>query len=104
MYVGLVLGERRELHAELVEVQARDLLVEVLRQRVHLALVEVGVREQLDLRDHLVREAVRHHEARVTGRAAEVQQAAFGEHDDRVTVGEHPLVDLRLHVACARCP
>ena len=38
---GLLLGERRELHAELVEVQARDLLVEVLRQRVHLALVEV---------------------------------------------------------------
>ena len=35
--VGLLLGERRELHAELVEVQARDLLVEVLRQHVHLA-------------------------------------------------------------------
>ena len=43
MYVGLVLGELGELHAELVEVQARHLLVEVLRQRVHLALVEVGV-------------------------------------------------------------
>jgi hypothetical protein len=37
---------------------------------------------QLDLRDHLVREAVAHHEARVAGGAAEVQQAALGEHDD----------------------
>src|SRR5581483_6736163 len=54
----LLLRERRQLHAELPEVQPRDLLVEVLGQRVHLALVEVGVGEQLDLRDHLVAEAV----------------------------------------------
>ena len=71
----------------------------MLGQRVHAALVEVGVREQLDLGDHLIGEAVRHHEARVTRRAPEVQQATLGEHDDRVTVGEHPLVDLRLHLA-----
>ena len=33
---------------------------------------------------------------RVAGRVAEVQQAALGEHDDRVAVLEAPLVDLRL--------
>jgi hypothetical protein len=53
---------------------------------------------QLELRDHLVGERRRHHEARVAGRAAEVQQAAFGEHHHAVAVGEHPLVVLRLDV------
>ena len=67
-------------------------------QRVHPPLVDLGVAEQLDLRDHLVGERVRHHEARVAGRVAEVQQPALGQHDDRVAVGEHPLVDLRLDV------
>src|SRR6185437_9204192 len=42
--------------------------------------------------------AVAHHEARVPGRVAQVQQAALGQHDDRVAVGEDPLVDLRLDV------
>ena len=78
--------------------QARDLLVEVLRQHVDLLLVLVVLREQLDLGDRLVRERVRHHEARVAGRVAEVQQAALREHDHRVAVGEPPLVDLRLDV------
>ena len=91
-------GAARELHAERVEVQPRDLLVEVLGQHVDLLLVLVVLREQLDLGDRLVRERVRHHEARVAGRVAEVQQAALGEHDDRVAVGEDPLVDLRLDV------
>ena len=58
--------------------------------------VAPGVVEQLDLREHLVRERARHHEARMAGRASEVHEAAFGEHDDRVAVGERPQVDLRL--------
>src|SRR3954454_3898131 len=49
---GLVVGQRREPHPEVVEVQPGDLLVEVLRQHVHTVLVGVGVREQLDLRQH----------------------------------------------------
>ena len=56
----------------------------------------LGVGEQLDLGHHLVGEAGRHHEARVAGGAAEVQQATLGQHDDRVAVGEDELVDLRL--------
>ena len=54
---GLLVGERRELHAERVEVQPGDLLVEVLGQDVDLLLVVLGLREQLDLGDRLVREA-----------------------------------------------
>ena len=82
--VGLLLGEGRQPHAERVEVQAGDLLVEVLRQDVDLPLVVVVLGEQLDLGDHLVGEGVRHHEGRVAGGVAQVQQAALGEHDDRV--------------------
>ena len=86
------------LRAERVEVQAGDLLVEVLRQHVDLLLVLVVLREQLDLGDRLVRERVRHHEARVARGVAEVQQPALGQHEDRVAVGEAPLVHLRLDV------
>src|SRR3954463_12913605 len=91
--VGAQLGQAS---SERVQMQARDLLVEVLGQHVDLLLVLVVLGEQLDLGDRLVRERVRHHEARVAGRVAEVQQAALGEDDDRVAVGEGPLVDLRL--------
>ena len=55
--LGLALGQLGEPDAEGVEVQARDLLVEVLRQRVDLLLVVAGLREELDLGDRLVGEA-----------------------------------------------
>jgi hypothetical protein len=70
----------------------------VLGQDVDLLLVLVVLREQLDLGDRLVAERVAHHETRVPGGVAQVQQPALGKHDDRVTVGEYPLVDLRLDV------
>src|SRR5689334_24805184 len=52
----LVLGQLGEVHAERVEVQPRDLLVELLREHVHLLLVLVVLVEELDLGDRLVRE------------------------------------------------
>src|SRR5262245_52037943 len=44
----LLRREARELHAELAQVQPRDLLVERLGQRVHLALVARGLLPELD--------------------------------------------------------
>ena len=97
--VGRLVGPQLgELGAERTEVQAGDLLVEVLGQHVDLLLVLVVLGPQLDLGDRLVGERVRHHERRVAGRVAEVQQPALGQQDDRVAVGELPLVDLRLDV------
>jgi hypothetical protein len=69
-------------------VQARDLLVEVLRQHVDFFSYSSVVGEQLDLRQRLVGERGRHHEARVAGGVAEVHQAAFGQQDDALAVGE----------------
>src|ERR1043165_2777364 len=55
---GLVVAQLGELHADLGEVQPRDLLVELLRQSVDLFLVlaVLVVRVELDLRQGLVGE------------------------------------------------
>src|SRR3546814_13812544 len=47
---------------------------------------------------HLVGERCTHHEARMAGGAAEVDQAALGQHQQALAVREHHLVDLRLDV------
>ena len=103
--VGLGLGEGRQVNAELFEVEACDLFVEDLRERIDDAafvldasdsLLALSVEPEVDLCDGLVREGGTHHETRVTGGAAVIQQAAFGEHEDAVAVGENPFVVLRL--------
>ena len=103
--VGLGLGEGRQVDAELFEVEACDLFVEDLRERIDDAafvldagdsLLALGIEPEVDLGDGLVREGGTHHEARVTGSAAEVQQAAFGEHENAVAVRENPFIVLWL--------
>ncbi|MCY1287660.1 hypothetical protein D9M70_366590 [compost metagenome] len=98
--VGLLFGKFGELSAELLQVQASDLLVERLRQDVDFVLVLLTLGEELDLRQDLVGERSRHHEGRVAGGVAEVQQAAFREQDHAVALRELDHVDLRLDV----CP
>ena len=93
------------MNAELFQVEAGDLLVEDFREGVHGAgfvleagngLLAVCAEPQVHLGDGLVREACTHHETRVAGSTAEVQEAAFGEHEDAVAIGENPFVVLRL--------
>ena len=57
-----------------------------------------AVRPEIDLGEGLVGEAVGHHEAGMAGRAAEVDQAAFGQQVDGVAVGECVRVHLGLDV------
>ncbi|MNI29612.1 hypothetical protein D3C73_834320 [compost metagenome] len=95
---GLLIGKHRKLHAELVEMQASDLLVEMLRQDVDLVLVLALLGEQLDLGQCLVGERSGHDEGRVTGRVAEVQETAFRKKDHPVALRELNDVDLRLDV------
>src|SRR5580658_1561988 len=96
--VCLLLRECRELHADLLEVKARDLFVELLRQDVDAGLVGVLVGPQIKLRERLVGEAVGHHERRMAGGAAEVHETAFREDEDRAAVGEGVLIHLGLDV------
>src|SRR4051812_34295614 len=93
---GLLLGQRGQLDAQLLEVERRDLLVEMLGKDVDVVLVRLALAPKLDLREHLVGEARAHHEARMAGGAAEIDEPALGEDDDLLAVGELDLVDLRL--------
>src|SRR6266511_3872399 len=70
-------AELGELRAQLVQMQPRHLLVQMLRQGVDLLLVLRALGGEPDLGDHLVREAGGHHEARMAGGAAEIHQPAF---------------------------
>ena len=78
--------------------QARDLLVQRLRQHVDLLVVLALVLEQFDLRQRLIGERRRHHEARVAHGVAEVHKATFRQQDQPLAIREGDLVDLRLDV------
>ena len=84
--------------SQLLEVQPGHFLVEFLGQHVHSNFELVALGPERDLPQHLVGEAVRHHERRVTGRAAQVDEPSLGQHDDRLAVGIDELVDLRLDI------
>src|ERR1700679_1386941 len=95
---GLGVGQLRQLRAELRELQARDFLIEMLGQHVHADRVFLGIGEELDLRQHLIRERGAHHIGRVPRAAAQVHQPALGEQNDPLAVGENHMIDLRLDI------
>src|SRR5690606_13430095 len=93
--LGLLGGKFCQLHAELLEVQARNFFVEVLGQNVDLAFfVGIAAGEEFDLGDGLVGERGRHNERGVSGGATKVDQAPLGQQDDALAVREDNVVDL----------
>src|SRR3954462_8856035 len=78
----LLLGELGELRVQRLQLQARHLFVELLRQDVDADRVVLVVGKELDLGEHLVGEGRAHHVRRMAGAASEVHQAPFGQHDD----------------------
>lgn len=54
--VGLLFGELRKFHADLLEVQARDFFVELLRQAIDILFVSVLVLPEVELGENLVGE------------------------------------------------
>src|SRR3569623_1470077 len=95
---GLLVAELGEHGVELFQIQARDLLVEVFRQRVDADRVfaRVAFAPQFDLRDGLVGERRTHHVRGMARAAAQVHKAALCEQDDAFAVGEDHVIDLRL--------
>lgn len=87
-----------ELHIELRQMSACDLLVELLGQDVHAERELLWCRPERDLREDLVRERARHDKRRVACRAAEVDQASRSEEDDVATRRHGVAVDLRLDI------
>jgi len=98
--LGLLFAELGELGTNLAEVEHGNLFVQVLREHVHLLfiLARLAFVPELKLSDGLVSEGARHDEGRVTGGAAKVEEAAFGEHDDTMAIRELEAVALRLDV------
>jgi len=78
--------------------QSRDLFVKVLGQHIDFLAVISRIFPKLNLREHLVRERVRHDEARVTRCTAQVDEPTFGEKDDALAIWEDHVIDLRLDV------
>ena len=68
--LGLSRGEHGELHVELLEVSAGDLLVELLREHVDAESKLLGRSPESDLGQDLVGERAGHDERGVTGGAA----------------------------------
>ncbi len=95
---GLIVAQLGQLDVQVLQVRSGHLFVELLRQDVHADRVLTVLGPQLDLSQHLVGERVAHDEARVSVSAAQVDQAALGEHDQVATVGQLVAVHLRLDV------
>src|SRR6516164_1372855 len=100
----LLVRHSRQLDADLGEMQPRDFLVEALRQGVNFFLVLPRIGPQLDLRQRLVGERGRHHEARMAHGIAEVHQTPLRQEDDALAVRKFDLVDLRLDVVPLEVP
>ncbi|MPL60975.1 hypothetical protein SDC9_06540 [bioreactor metagenome] len=102
----LIRAQLGQLDADLRQMQPRHLLVEMLGQDVDAGRIVRALAEQLNLRQHLVGEGSRHHEARVPRRVAEVEQAPFRQQDDPVARGHldhvHLILDVRPLVVAQR--
>ena len=94
----LLLGKLRQLHADLLEMESSDFLIEFLRQAINVRLVAVLVLPEINLRERLVAETVAHHKRLMARGAAEVHEAAFSEQINRATVRQYVFVILRLYV------
>lgn len=101
--IGLDFREGRELHSDLRQMGAGDLLVELLRQDVHAEGELLRGCPERDLGKDLVRERAGHDEGRVARRAAEVDETAGCEEDDMTTIRHGEAVDLRLDVHTLLC-
>ncbi len=70
------------------------LFIEFLVETVNPGLS--GIQGQVDLRERLVRERIRHHKTRMARGTAQVHETAFREKNHRVPVLENILINLRL--------
>jgi len=97
---GLVGAQLGEHGAELADVEAGDLLVELLGQEVDVVLVLAAVAflPELELSQGLIGEGAGHDETGVAGGAAQIHETAGGEDDDALAVLESEAVDLGLDV------
>jgi len=83
----LVLVERSELDAQLLQMESGYFFVQLLGQDVDSDGILAGFSPQLDLGQSLVREGAAHDERRMAHSATQVDQTALGKKDDVTAVG-----------------
>ena len=83
---GLGVGQLVQLYADLGKMKAGYLLIKMLGKYIDLIFVFAGIAPQLDLGQGLVGERIAHHEGGVAGGAAQIDQAAFCQHDHILAV------------------
>ena len=98
----LLLGELVDLDAHRLELQPRDLLVDLLRHDVDLPLEVAGVLHRVLGRERLVRERHVHHERGMALGGGEVDEPAVGDEVEPPPVGERELLDELARLARLR--
>src|SRR4051812_31041462 len=91
--VGLLLRELVDLDAHRLELETGDLLVDLRRHGVDLAVELARVLRRVLEREGLVREGHVHHERRVTLGGGEVDEPAVRDEIETPPVGERELLD-----------
>src|SRR3954464_7012118 len=91
--VGLLLRELVDLDAHRLELETGDLLVDLRRHGVDLAVELARVLRRVLEREGLVREGNVHHERRVTLGGGEVDEPAVRDEIETPPVGERELLD-----------
>ena len=59
--VRLLIRQHRQLRVEFLQLQARDLFIQMFRQHLYTDRIFFDIAEKLDLRDDLIGERRRHH-------------------------------------------
>jgi len=96
--LGLIFGKGGDADSQVVQMGLGDLLVQLLGQHVDTDLVLATLGPEFDLGQNLVGEGVAHDEGRMSHGASQINETAFGEEDDVLSVFEGVTVDLGLHV------
>jgi len=84
--LGLLFRELGKLGTQFVEVQTVPLPHRVSFKAVHSGLL--GIHHQINLRERLIRERIRHHKTRMSCGAAQIHEPAFRKQNDRMSVGK----------------
>merc|ERR1712113_1319696 len=99
--IRLLLRHPGKLGTQCWEVQIRNLLIEGLRQQIHIVLVStvlLRVPQEIELTQNLIGERAGHDERGMTSRTTQIEQTPSSQDNDTMTIGEHKTIHLRLDV------
>jgi len=94
---ALVLAQRGQFHAEMLEMSFGHFFVQLLWKHVHTDGIFVVLSPQFDLSENLVGKRVAHDERGVSHGASEVDETTLSQEDHVTAVRKSIAVHLRFH-------